>query len=77
MVLVFSCFMLTIATLFFQFSQALNSNETHCWFLILLVANRKVLINSTNGGFYSIVFTVVINIILHGSVPNVKKADRS
>lgn len=62
---------------FFQFSQALNSNEIHCQFLILLVANRKVLINITNGGFYSIVFAVVIIIILNGSVPNVKKADRS
>ena len=62
---------------FFQFSQALNSNEIHCWFLILLVANRKMLIDVTNGGFYLIVFTVVIFIILSGSVPNVKKLDRS
>lgn len=69
--------MLTIATLFFQFSQALNSNEIHCWFLILLVANRKVLIDTINGGFHSVVFTVVIIIILHGSVPDVKNADRS
>lgn len=62
---------------FFQFSQVLNSNKIHCWFLILLVANRKVLINITNGGFYSIVFTVVMIITLNGSVPNVKKVDKS
>lgn len=62
---------------FFSFSQALNSNEIHCWFLILLVANRKVLINITNGGFYSIVFIVVTVIILNGSVPNVKKVGKS
>jgi len=28
----------------------LNSNEIHCWLLILLIASRKVLINITNAG---------------------------